>query len=84
MGIAIGVLQVIGLNAFTKMITGESIKAKALGVFLIFLKIALIVFIIILISAVSLTHVIWTAVGMLLGLIAALVFINIRNNKMKT
>ncbi len=80
-GICIGLLQVIGLYKFGKMILGENSVAKILGAFLLLVKMALIVFIIILISTVSLTHVIWTAGGMLLGLIAALVFNNIRQRK---
>ncbi len=80
-GIAIGVLQVIGLNVFGKMILGENNKAKALGAFLLIVKMALIVLIIVLISTVSLAHVIWTAGGMLLGLIGALVFNNMRHHK---
>jgi hypothetical protein len=80
-GIIIGVLQAVGLYTFGKMILGENNKAKALGAFLLLVKMALIVLVIILISTVSLTHVIWTAGGMFLGLIAALVFINMRKQK---
>lgn len=80
-GIIIGVLQVIGLYTFGKMIFGENNIARALGAVFLLVKIALIVLIIILISTVSLTHVIWTVGGMLLGLIAALVFINRRLHK---
>lgn len=80
-GIVIGVLQVLGLRVFGKMLIGESIAAKALAMVLIFIKIALIVFVIILISNVSIAHVIWTAGGMLLGLIATLVFFNMRKPK---
>ena len=80
-GICIGVLQVFGLYKFGKMILGENSAAKVLGAFLLLVKMALIVLIVILISTVSLTHVIWTAGGMLLGLTAALVFGNIRQQK---
>ena len=80
-GILIGVLQVLGLNILGRMLLGENIKAKMLAILLIFVKIAVIVSVIILISTVSVTHVIWTAVGMLLGLIAALVFFNMRKPK---
>lgn len=80
-GIIIGVLQVIGLYAFGKMIFGENSKAKALGAVLLIVKIALIVFIFVLISTVSLTHLIWTAGGMLLGLIGTLAYKTMRHKK---
>ena len=80
-GIIIGVLQVIGLYTFGKMIFGENNKAKVLGVVLLLVKIALIILVLVLISKVSLTHVIWTAGGMLLGLIATLVFKSMRQQK---
>ncbi len=80
-GIIIGVLQVIGLYTFGKMILGENRKAKALGAFLLLAKIALIVLVFVLVSAVSLTHVIWTAGGMLLGLIGTLAFMTRRHKK---
>lgn len=80
-GIIIGVLQVIGLYTFGKMIFGENNKAKVLGAVLLLVKIALIILVLVLISKVSLTHVIWTAGGMLLGLIATLVFKSMRQKK---
>ncbi len=80
-GICIGVLQVMGLYTFGKMILGDNSRTKILGAFLLLVKMALIVFIIVLISTVSLTHVIWTAGGMLLGLITAFVLNNIRQRK---
>ncbi len=80
-GIIIGVLQVIGLYTFGKMIFGENNKAKVLGAVLLLVKIALIILVLVLISKVSLTHVIWTAGGMLLGLIATLVFKSMRQQK---
>ena len=80
-GIVIGVLQVIGLYTFGKMIFGENNKAKVLGAVLLLVKIALIILVLVLISKVSLTHVIWTAGGMLLGLIATLVFKSMRQQK---
>ncbi len=80
-GIIIGVLQVIGLYVFGKMIFGENSKAKVLGAVLLLVKIALIILVFILISTVSLMHVIWMAGGMLLGLIGTLVFKNMRHQK---
>ncbi len=80
-GIVIGVLQAAGLYVFGKMILGEDVAKKALGAVLLVVKIALIVLVIVLISKVSLTHVIWTAGGMLAGLTAALAFANARRNK---
>ena len=74
-------LQVIGLYTFGKMIFGENNKAKVLGAVLLLVKIALIILVLVLISKVSLTHVIWTAGGMLLGLIATLVFKSMRQKK---
>ncbi len=80
-GLVIGFLQVLGLKIFGKMIFGDNDSAKPLGVLLLMVKIALIVFILYLISTVSLTHVIWTAGGMLIGLIATLAVINKRDQK---
>jgi cobalamin biosynthesis protein CobD/CbiB len=79
-GIVIGVLQVIGLYTFGKMIFGENSKAKLLGALLLLVKIALIILVLVLISTVSLTHVIWTAGGMLLGLIGTLAFKSMRHH----
>ena len=82
-GLAIGVLQVLALTILGKMIFGDRASAKLIGAVLLIVKIGAIVLILYLISTISLTHVIFTAVGMLAGLIAALVFLQIRrkNNK---
>lgn len=80
-GIGIGALQVLGLFVFGKMILGENNMAKALGALLLLVKTALIVLVIVLIAQVSMMNVIWTAVGMLLGLIAALLYVNRRPQK---
>lgn len=77
-GLAIGVLQVLALTILGKMILGDRASAKLIGAVLLIVKIASIVLILYLISTISLTHVIFTAVGMLAGLIAALVFLLIR------
>lgn len=65
---AIGGLQLLAVNKLGKMILGGKKSEKLLGATLLILKIAAIVFILYLISTVSLAHVIWTAGGMLLGL----------------
>lgn len=83
-GIIIGVLQVVGLYVFGKWIFGENSMKKVLGAVLLLVKMALIVLIVVLISTVSMMHVIWTAGGMLLGLIAALVFNHMRLHKKKS
>lgn len=79
-GLAIGVLQVLALTILGKMILGDRASAKLIGAVLLIVKIAVIVLILYLISTISLTHVIFTAVGMLTGLIAALVVLHIRRN----
>jgi len=65
-GLGIGVLQVIALRALLGMIMGTR---KTLGMVLLMLKFAAIVALLWLISTVSLTHLIWTAGGMLAGLV---------------
>lgn len=80
-GISIGVLQVVGLYTFGRMIFGENSIAKVLGAVLLIVKIALIVLIFVLISTVSLMHVIWTAGGMLLGLVGSLAYMLMRHQK---
>ena len=72
-GLAIGVLQVLALKYLGRMILGEKTSSKFLGALLILLKIALIVLVLVLIAKVSLTHLLYTAGGMLAGIIAALV-----------
>jgi len=65
-GLGIGVLQVIALRALLGMIMGTQ---KALGALLLMLKFAAIAALLWLISTVSLMHLVWTAGGMLVGLI---------------
>lgn len=77
-GLAIGVLQVLALTILGKMILGDRASAKLIGGLLLIAKMALIVLILYLISNISLTHVIFTAGGMLAGLTAALAFICLR------
>ena len=76
-GLVIGALQVLALRILGKMILGDKLAAKALGAVLLIVKIAVIVFILYLIANVSLTHLLWTAGGMLIGMIAALAVIMI-------
>ncbi len=80
-GLAIGVLQVLALTILGKMIIGERASARLIGIFLLIAKIAAIVLILYLISTISLTHVIFTACGMLAGVIAALVFVYMKRKR---
>lgn len=82
-GVVIGALQVAALGILGKMILGDSISAKLIGALLLMAKIAVIVFILYLIATVSLTHLIWTAAGMLAGLIIALVVTQMRRRTKK-
>ena len=70
-GIAVGGLQVFAVNKLGSMILGGEPSAKLTGVLLFILKMAAITAILYLISTVSLEHLIWTAGGMLLGLVAS-------------
>ncbi len=74
-GLAIGALQVVALYKLGKMILGGNPSVKVVGAFLLIVKIAIIVFILCLIANITLMHLIWTAVGMLFGMIAALVVV---------
>ncbi|MGI5848728.1 MAG: hypothetical protein ACOX8Q_01435 [Christensenellales bacterium] len=74
-GIAISVLQVLAVSKLGRMILGDNISLKLIGGLLFLLKMAVIVLILYLISTVSFAHLIWTAAGMLLGLVSASVFI---------
>ena len=80
-GIAIGVLQVLALSKLSKMMLGGDAPAKLIGSLLLFIKIAAIVFILYLVSTVSIQHLLWTAGGMLLGLIAVSAYILIWRKK---
>jgi len=71
-------LQVLALKYLGRMILGEKTSSKFLGALLILLKIALIVLVLVLIAKVSLTHLLYTAGGMLAGIIAALVIMLLR------
>ncbi len=71
-GLVIGALQVLALYKLGKMILSRDMAAKLLGVLLMIGKIAVIVVALYLIATVSLTHLIWTAAGMLVGMTAAL------------
>lgn len=74
-GIAIGVLQLLAVNKLGRMILAGKKGEKILGTVLFVAKMAAIVFILYIISTVSLEHVVWTAGGMLLGLTAGSVYI---------
>lgn len=67
-GIAIGILQLFAVNKLGRMILEGKVLTKLIGGFLFMAKMAAIIFILYLISTVSLIHLIWTAGGMLLGL----------------
>ena len=81
-GIAIGAMQVLALKALVGIImkSGSFLK-KLLALLLIIIKIAAIVFVLYLLSTVSLYHVIWAAGGMLIGLLAASASLMLRQKK---
>ncbi len=79
-GIIIGMLQVLGLSVFGKMILGKNNAKRVLGAVALVAKLALIILLICLISTVSLDCVIWTAGGMLLGLILSWVYVSKRSH----
>lgn len=81
-GIVIGVLQVTALIILKNMLFSESVLKKLTGCLMLFAKMAAIVFILIFIANISLTLLIFTACGMLIGLIAALLFIYMRRSKL--
>jgi hypothetical protein len=80
-GLAIGALQVLALYKLGRMILGDKLAAKFIGALLLLVKIALIVLILVLVASVSLTHLIWTAVGMLAGVIATLAIMLVRSRR---
>ena len=82
-GLAIGLMQVLALKYLSRMILGEKVPSKLLGALLMLLKIALIVLILVLIAKVSLTHLLYTAGGMLVGIIAALMIMLFRKEQKK-
>ena len=83
-GLAIGVLQVLALRILGRMILGEKLSAKFIGAMLLLVKIVLIVLILVLIASVSLTHLLYTAGGMLAGMIVTLTIILLRKKPQKT
>lgn len=83
-GLAIGALQVIALSILGRMILGEKLSAKFIGAMLLLVKIAVIVVILVLIASVSLTHLLWTVGGMLVGMIMTLVVMVIRRKTQRT
>ena len=80
-GFAIGLLQVLALAQLWKMIISELLTAKLMGCLLLFIKMAVIVLLLYLISTVSFSHLLFAAGGMLAGIIAALLLIQRRSRK---
>lgn len=70
-GLAIGVLQLLGAYKLIPMIMGGKTSARIIGGVLFLLKIAAIIFILYMLSTISLEILIWTAVGTLIGLSSA-------------
>jgi hypothetical protein len=70
-GMLIGGLQIFTVNKLGRMMFEGEISEKIIGLVLFMLKIGAIVLILYLISTVSLVHLVWTAGGMLLGLLSA-------------
>lgn len=80
-GFAIGLLQVLALAQLWKMIISELLTAKLMGCLLLFVKMAVIVLLLYLISTVSFSHLLFAVGGMLAGIIAALLLIQRRSRK---
>jgi hypothetical protein len=69
-GIVIGGLQILAVNKLGRMLFDGRIPEKIIAFVLFLLKIAAIIVILYFISTVSLEHLVWTAGGILLGLLA--------------
>ncbi len=80
-GVAVGGLQLFAVYKLGRMIIGGAPSAKLAGVLLFIAKMAAITVILYLISTVSLEHLIWTAGGMLIGLVAASFYVLKRRRK---
>jgi hypothetical protein len=70
-GMLIGGLQILAVNKLGRMMFDGKAYEKVIGFVLFMLKIGVIVAILYFISTVSLVHLVWTAGGILLGLLAA-------------
>ncbi len=71
----------LAVNKLGRMILGGKTYEKLLGILLFIAKMAAIIVILYFISTVSLAHLIWTAGGMLLGLISGSFYILKRRRK---
>ena len=80
-GIFIGVLQVLALNKLGGMIFGDKKILMFIAGVLLLVKMAVIVLMLYLISTISFEHLIWTAGGILIGLIAVSAYILRRPKK---
>jgi hypothetical protein len=81
-GIAIGAAQVFALSKVGGMIMGDGKTGfKLLGAALLLIKMAAVVLVLYLLSTVSLTHLIWAAGGILVGLCIASVILILRRKK---
>ena len=75
MGMLIGGLQILAVNKLGRMMLEGNNPEKIIGFVLFILKIGAIIVILYFISTVSLIHLIWTAGGILLGLLAVSLYI---------
>ena len=80
-GLAIGGLQVLTVVKLGGLVFGNKLLLSIAGIILFFLKMTAIVLILYLISTISLAHLIWTAGGMLAGLVAVSVYLLKRRRK---
>lgn len=69
-GMLIGGLQILAVSKLGRMMLEGRMPEKIIGFALFLLKIGAIVAILYLIATVSLAHLVWTAGGILLGLLA--------------
>lgn len=83
-GMLIGGLQILAVNKLGRMLLEGNLSEKVVAFALFLLKIAAIVVILYFISTVSLEHLVWTAGGILLGLLAVSIYMLKRRKRVVT
>lgn len=84
LGMLIGWLQIFAVNKLGRMMIDGRPSEKVIGVSLFLLKMAAIVVVLYLISSISLEHLVWTAGGILLGLLSASFYMLIRRRRVNS
>lgn len=80
----IGGLQLLAVNKLGRMLFDGKLFEKIIAFLLFILKMTAIIAILYLISTVSLEHLIWTAGGILLGLVAVSLYVLKRRRRLGT